>query len=83
MLGIYLDKVRSVRPIIHSITNYVTAGDCANMLIACGASPIMADEPEEVSEITSRCSGLNINMGTLNTARIESMVIAGKRSNEL
>ncbi len=83
MLGKMLEELRAKAPVIHSITNYVTANDCANMLIACGASPIMADEREEAAEITSLCSGLNINMGTISTARIEAMLLAGKRSNEL
>ena len=49
-LGACLDRVRERRPLIHCITNYVTANDVANLLLACGASPIMADEPEEVEE---------------------------------
>jgi hydroxyethylthiazole kinase len=52
-LGACLDRVRERRPLIHCITNYVTANDVANLLLACGASPIMADEPEEVEEITA------------------------------
>ena len=56
--------MRERRPLIHCITNYVTANDVANLLLACGASPIMADEPEEVEEITARCAGLCLNLGT-------------------
>jgi hydroxyethylthiazole kinase len=78
-----LENVRRACPLIHNITNYVTVNDCANILLACGASPIMADDREEVSEITSICAGLNINIGTLNSRTIDSMVIAGKRANEL
>ena len=44
----YLENVRCVAPLIHNITNYVTANDVANVLLACGASPIMADEEAEV-----------------------------------
>lgn len=78
-----LHNVREKSPIIHSITNYVTVNDCANILLACGASPIMADDIEEVSEITSLCGGLNINIGTLNHNSVKSMLAAGKRANEL
>lgn len=77
------DNVRKNCPLIHNITNYVTVNDCANIVIACGASPIMADDKEEVAEITTICSGLNINIGTLNSRTIASMLIAGKRANEL
>ena len=83
MLEEMLKNVREKSPLIHNITNYVTVNDCANVVLACGASPIMADDQEEVAEITSICTGLNINIGTLNTRTIESMVIAGKKTNEL
>ena len=83
MLKNMLENVRKNCPLIHNITNYVTVNDCANILIACGAAPIMADDQDEVAEITSICSGLNINIGTLNNRTIESMLIAGKHANEL
>ena len=83
MLQEMLENVRKKRPLIHSITNYVTANDCANILIACGASPIMADESEEVAEITAICDGLNINIGTPNSRTVRSMMIAGKAANKL
>ena len=77
------ENVRSKSPLIHNITNYVTVNDCANIVIACGASPIMADDKDEAADITSICNGLNINIGTLNSRTIESMLIAGKKANEL
>ena len=83
MTGNIIEKVRLANPRIHCITNYVTANDCANILLACGASPIMADCPEESGEITSHCSGLVINLGTLSPQRLEAMLISGKKANEL
>lgn len=83
MLKQMFDQVREKSPLIHNITNYVTVNDCANMVLACGASPIMADDKEEVAEIQTICAGLNINIGTLNSRTIESMKIAGMRANEL
>ncbi len=76
-------NVRNTCPLIHNITNYVTVNDCANMVLACGASPIMADDEAEAAEITSICGGLNINIGTLNSRTILSMLLAGKKANEL
>lgn len=70
-------------PLVHCITNYVTVNDVANMILACGGSPIMADDAAEVEEITSICSALVINIGTLNSRTIESMLLAGKRANAL
>ncbi len=83
MLKTMLENVRTHAPMIHNITNYVTVNDCANALIACGASPIMSDDIAEVEEITAVCNGLNINIGTLNSRTIVSMLAAGKRANAL
>ena len=68
---------------MHFITNYVTVNDVANMMLACGGSPIMSDEAEDVEDITSICKALVINIGTLHKNTIESMIIAGKKANEL
>ena len=57
MLGIYLQNVRDKAPLVHNITNYVTVNDVANVLLACGGSPIMSDEPQDVEDITSICGG--------------------------
>lgn len=83
MLGNCLENVRKSTPLVHNITNYVTVNDVANALLACGGSPIMSDEPEDVVDITSICGGLNINIGTLNKRSIEGMFIAGVKANEL
>ena len=83
MLGEILENVRKSCPLIHNITNYVTVNDCANILLACGASPIMSDDMGEVEEITSLCAGLNINIGTLNQRTLPAMLAAGKKANEL
>ena len=53
MLGNCIENVRKSVPLVHNITNYVTVNDVANVLLACGGSPIMSDEPEDVKEITS------------------------------
>ena len=83
MLGNCLENVRKSAPLVHNITNYVTVNDVANALLACGGSPIMSDEPDDVADITSICGGLNINIGTLNKRSIEAMFIAGERSRAL
>lgn len=77
------ENVRAKTPLVHSITNYVTVNDCANIILACGGSPIMADDIAEVCDITALCSALVINMGTLNERTIRSMLAAGKKANEL
>ena len=77
------DLLRKTMPLIHNITNYVTVNDVANILLACGGSPIMSDEVEDVEDITSICNGLNINIGTLHKSSIEGMLRAGKKANDL
>lgn len=78
-----LDNVRTITPLVHSITNYVTVNDCANALLAIGASPIMSDEPEDVRDIQTICGGLVLNIGTLNQRSIEGMFVSGERAAEL
>lgn len=83
MFGPYLEAVRRQAPLIHNITNYVTANDCANLLLACGASPIMADDPAEVSEVQAACAGLHLNLGTLHTGTVPALLSAGCTANAL
>ncbi len=83
MLELMSDQVRKHAPLIHNMTNRVSINDCANILLACGASPIMAEAIEEVEEITAMCDGLVLNMGMPNRQKIEAMKKAGKRANAL
>ncbi len=78
----YVEAIKEQNPRIHNITNMVTINDCANILLAVGASPIMADDIKEVEQVTSVCKGLNINIGTLQESKIPSMVVAGKTANQ-
>ena len=83
MFAEIIDEVRIKNPLVHCITNYVTVNDCANVLLACGASPVMADDEREVEDIVSLASALVINIGTLNSRTIPAMFKAGKRANML
>ena len=78
-----LKATRERKPLVHCITNYVTVNDCANAVLACGGSPIMSDEPDEVEEITSICDALVLNIGTLNKRSIEAMKRAGRKASQL
>ncbi len=77
----YLEKIRAAAPRVHCITNYVTAHDVANMILACGANPVMADEPQEMGEITAHAGALALNMGTPGERREQAMLAAGKAAN--
>jgi len=78
-----LELVKAEQPLVHHITNYVTANDCANTMLAIGASPIMADDIEEVTDIVCLSAALVLNIGTLNARTIAAMLKAGKKANAL
>ena len=59
-----LEEVRRRRPLIHCISNIVTANDCANLALAVGASPMMAQAPEEMEAISSISAATVLNTGT-------------------
>ena len=82
-LSEYLSRVRRQAPVIHAISNYVTANDVANLLLACGASPIMADDPEEAVYITRLSAALALNLGTLSRRRVSAMLAAGEEAGRL
>ena len=69
-----IKNVHNRHPLIHCITNYVSINDCANIVLACGGAPIMAEDINEVSQITSICQGLDINIGMLNDNKLSSML---------
>jgi hydroxyethylthiazole kinase len=75
-------EVRKKRPLVHHITNYVTANDCANITISAGAAPVMADAPEEVCEMAGAAGALVLNIGTLNKEQVKSMILAGRMAND-
>lgn len=82
MFAEILKRLRDTGPLVHNITNYVTVNDCANIILAAGGSPIMADDPLEAAEVTAVSDGLNINMGTLSKSRLEAMLASGAKAME-
>jgi hydroxyethylthiazole kinase len=75
-------RLREKHPLVHHITNYVTVNDCANITLAVGAAPVMADAHEEVCEMVTFAGALVLNIGTLNSGQIESMILAGGMAND-
>ncbi|MFP3485915.1 MAG: hydroxyethylthiazole kinase, partial [Vulcanisaeta sp.] len=73
-----LGKIRSRRPLIHHLMNYVVMNDAANVTLAVGASPIMAHAREEVEELAAKADVVYINIGTLDDRWVESFILAGK-----
>lgn len=77
-----LKKVKLANPVVHHLTNWVTIYDCANIVKALGASPVMAHAKEEVAEMAKIASSLVLNIGTLTCEFVEAMKIAAKSANE-
>ena len=78
-----LEKIRETKPLVHNVTNYVVMNFTANVLLAAGASPVMAHAENEVEEMVSYAKALVLNIGTLDDAWIASMLKAGKRASAL
>jgi hydroxyethylthiazole kinase len=78
-----LEKVRAAKPLIHNITNFVVMNSTANVLLAAGASPVMAHAANEVEEMAGFAGALVLNIGTLTDVWVESMILAGRRCSEL
>ena len=76
-----LTRVRERAPLVQCITNFVTVNDCANILLAAGASPTMAEDIREVEEAVAGADGLVCNLGAIE--KVDSMVAAGQRANAL
>ena len=77
VLSAAVAAVRSQRPLVHNITNYVVMNNSANALLAIGASPVMAHWEDEMAEMTAIAGALVINIGTLDSRWISGMKAAG------
>ncbi|BAE83191.1 hydroxyethylthiazole kinase [Desulfitobacterium hafniense] len=60
-----LQALKQKTPLVHAITNVVTVNDCANSLLAVGASPAMCEAADEVFEFSQLAGSLYLNLGTL------------------
>lgn len=78
-----LSAIGRKKPLIHCISNIVTANDCANLLLAVGASPIMAQAPEEMRFISAKAQAVVLNTGTPSEEKFRACIEAGKTANQL
>lgn len=77
-----LAEIRRKKPLVHCISNIVTANDCANLLLAVGASPIMAQAPEEMPEISGMAQAVVLNTGTPSEEKFCACISAGATANQ-
>jgi hydroxyethylthiazole kinase len=77
-----LHTIKDSKPLVHQITNFVTICDCARITRYWGALPVMTDSIEDVGEMACCASALVLNIGTLQAARLQVMLVAGERANQ-
>ena len=75
-------KVKSYKPLIHCITNPISINQCANVILAIGGKPIMAEHPGEVCEITDTADALMLNTGNITDVRLESIALSAMKAKE-
>lgn len=75
-------QLRTTQPLVQCITNSVAANYVANVLLACGASPAMIDNPFEAESFTRISSALSINLGTPTTEQMQAMQISAHTAHE-
>ena len=68
---------------VHCLTNPVTMQSVANVLLAAGGSAVMAQDEQEVEEITAICQATLLNTGVPDERKIRSCILAGKCANRL
>jgi len=73
-----LARMSEQRPLVHHVTNWITANDVAIVTLAYGALPMMAIDPEEVAEVAASAQALALNLGTLTRSTLEVMLAAGR-----
>ncbi len=73
-------RLKATAPLIHCITNPISINQCANLILAVDARPIMAEHPEEVREITRIAGGLLLNLGNITDVRLTSIVRAAEEA---
>jgi len=78
-----LARLREKQPLIHHITNTVAIADTANLTLHLGAIPVMATAAEEAAEMTEQAAALVLNIGTLTSALVQSMLLAGRKANDI
>jgi hydroxyethylthiazole kinase len=74
----FLNKVKTTSPLIVCLTNAVTVNDCANALLAIGASPVMSEDPSDAEALVKISKGLVVNIGTIGDASEKTMEAAVK-----
>lgn len=71
------------RPLIHCITNEITAELLANGLLSIKASPMMADAEEEMRDVSKKSDSVLLNLGHLSVSKQQAMLKTAHYCQEL
>ncbi|ODA80027.1 hypothetical protein RJ55_02985 [Drechmeria coniospora] len=74
--------VAGTTPLTHNMTNLVVQNFAANVALAVGASPIMANYAEEAPDLAKLGAALVINMGTITPDGLRNFIQALKAYND-
>jgi len=77
-----LARLRETGPLVQCLTNTVVTNFTANVLLALGAAPAMADVPTEAGQFARIASGVLINVGTPHAEQRVAMVEAASAAQE-
>lgn len=75
-------QLQQKSPLVQCITNKVASNYSANVLLACGASPAMIDNPYEAESFTRITNALNINLGTPSSEQMQAMKISAATAHQ-
>ena len=78
-----LNEINEQKPLILQLTNEVTMNDSASITLNWGALPVMSGGKEDAAEMVESAAALLINIGTLNDHKLEVMLNAGRKANQL
>lgn len=77
-----IKEIADRSPLVHCITSPVAINDCANVVLAMGAKPFMAEHPKEVADITARAQALTVSLANVTDARMASIMISGSEAHD-
>lgn len=68
-----LNLQKNKKPLIHCISNLVSARELAEGILSYNGKPVISSSIEEISDITSKCDCLLINLEDLNTSKVDAI----------
>lgn len=77
-----IKEIADRSPLVHCITSPVAINDCANVVLAMGAKPFMAEHPKEVTDITAGAQALTVSLANVTDARMASIMISGSEAHD-